>query len=378
MNLVNGLLFILFWLIFVTPGVVIIDSKTSSKRKRKRMWRMVDCDECGEVYSTNNIGRHKAEVHGSKICTTCDHLCKNTKDLKNHKKLCRVKIARSRDTSINDFQYQPTRRAIQNRFQTFSIEPNTVIDHEAAINESLVPTKRILEQTLQQLSAVKFYLYYEINLKKHIEDEETHKTFGFHSKTRVLLQSTNIDETLQLCKVKISDSIDAFMRKGSGWIFDGINDIELYVTEYRPIGGCYIPLPPALKKKRCLLNIKNSDNHCLKWALLGSFYRKSGRDDHSNRVSNYIEHSDKLNFDGVSWPCTISEIPKIEKLNNIRINVYGYDCDLKTGVYPVYISPRNDSRVASLLLVDNGYNQHYVVIKSLDALVRGKTKYGKM
>lgn len=44
------------------------------------------------------------------------------------------------------------------------------------------------------------------------------------------------------------------------------------------------------------------------------------------RVSSYIHHSKKLNFDGISFPVDVKQITKFEKLNpEISINVYTYN-----------------------------------------------------
>jgi hypothetical protein len=50
---------------------------------------------------------------------------------------------------------------------------------------------------------------------------------------------------------------------------------------------------------------------------------------------------------------------------------------LNTGIFPRYISPKTSKNTINLLLISNDANQHYVLIKSLDALLSNKNKYGK-
>lgn len=45
--------------------------------------------------------------------------------------------------------------------------------------------------------------------------------------------------------------------------------------------------------------------------------------------------SDIVNYIGIEFPVKINKINKIEKLNNIRINVYGYE---NKHFFPKYIS----------------------------------------
>lgn len=43
------------------------------------------------------------------------------------------------------------------------------------------------------------------------------------------------------------------------------------------------------------------------------------------RVINYVQHIDKLDFSGIEFPVKIRDIPKFEERNNISINVCGYE-----------------------------------------------------
>ena len=80
-----------------------------------------------------------------------------------------------------------------------------------------------------------------------------------------------------------------------------------------PKGSSYIPLPKALE---------NSDNECLKWALLSLLYPDDSH--HKNEVSRYMKYAQNLNMEGVVFPTPVSQIPKAEKRFNLAINIYGY------------------------------------------------------
>ena len=341
----------------------------SETKKRNR----VQCNDCDEEIESNNIKRHRERNHGVKTCSSCNETFRSYTTLNQHKKTCRVRIAANYCTSMHTFHSKTS--AIGNRFQTFDIGFEKDEDYETTITQSLIPIKEVLIASLKNLKTLKFYICYEIQMTKELESNYT-TTSHFHTSTKSLYQTSKIEEILEACKSKVFTSIETFNRRGSGWVFTDIVDIELYVAQYQPTaGGSYIELPPLLKKKSSLLNIKNNDNQCLKWCLLAALFPKSDRDDHQCRTKSYKEHEDQLEFAGVRWPATLIEIPKVEKLNQIRINVYGFDDELNTGVFPLYISKSRESRVISLLLINNDINQHYVLIKSLDGLLRGKTKY---
>ena len=76
--------------------------------------------------------------------------------------------------------------------------------------------------------------------------------------------------------------------------------------------------------KKGLINIKNQDNKCFRWCHLAKVYDdkvKSNRE----RISHYKKYVDTLNYDGIEFPVSIKQIPKIQDQNNISINVIGYE-----------------------------------------------------
>ena len=79
----------------------------------------------------------------------------------------------------------------------------------------------------------------------------------------------------------------------------------------------------------------------------------------AERISKYKEHIDKVKYDKINFPVKLKEIPKIENMNDdIRFNVYGVDD--KQSIYPLYNSKRICDRTCNLLLIENGYENHYV------------------
>ena len=81
-------------------------------------------------------------------------------------------------------------------------------------------------------------------------------------------------------------------------------------------------------------------------------------------------------FVGIDYPVKISQIPKFEKQNEIRINVFGYDEKEKyTHIFPRYVSDFDFNTTVNLLLISNGVQSHYILIKSLNSLLQNKTKH---
>jgi len=65
---------------------------------------------------------------------------------------------------------------------------------------------------------------------------------------------------------------------------------------YVPLeASSYIELPDYLKRKHCIVNVVNSDDACLKWAVLSCLYPVVKN---ANRVSSYHQHEQQLIVDG--------------------------------------------------------------------------------
>ena len=59
-----------------------------------------------------------------------------------------------------------------------------------------------------------------------------------------------------------------FQRQGSNWRFHSVLSLDLNTVKYVPLGGSsYIPLPKFLAAKKEIINLKNEDDECFKWAI---------------------------------------------------------------------------------------------------------------
>ena len=340
----------------------------------------VTCDICGKSMLSNHRQRH-LQIH-NKPCRLCNKLKNSLQKRNKHERKCRQKI-RSANFQADFKSSHDCERAINGRFMTFAFAPiNDSVDYEENIAQNQEIIKRTLQQLQHHYSAIKFYTKYEVLFRKDIEGSA--KEFGFYSKTISILQSSNIDDLMTECKLKTAASIDKFVSHGSGWIFEEFTSISLHVTQYRPCaGGSYLPLPPQLRNKKSLRNIKNTDDRCIIYCLAAALYPH--KNDNMTHPSTYKETTKKIKCDDVSFPTPLREVPKLEKLNEIRINVYGFDFDpdqpkddaLNTGIFPTYVSPFNYEKTVNLLLIAHENTHHYILITSLDALLKDKTKYGK-
>ena len=103
--------------------------------------------------------------------------------------------------------------------------------------------------------------------------------------------------------------------------------------KYKPLrSNFYLDLPKELKHhKKGLINIKNEkDNECFRWCHLAYEFPANNK---PQRITKYKKYIGDLNYEGITFPVTIKQIPKIEKQNNICFNIFGYE---DNQVYPLH------------------------------------------
>ena len=79
----------------------------------------------------------------------------------------------------------------------------------------------------------------------------------------------------------------------------------------------------------------------------------------------------KLDYEGIKFPVSKKNYCKIERQNNICINVFCYESGL---TYPIYVSNQKFKDCMDLLLISNENKSHYVYIKVFNRFMCNKTK----
>lgn len=81
---------------------------------------------------------------------------------------------------------------------------------------------------------------------------------------------------------------------------------------------------------------------------------------------------EQLDYSGIEFPVTAKQYNKIEKQNNININVFGYE---EKQFCPIHISSEKNSNCMNLLLITEEEKNHYVLIKDFNKLMYNQTKH---
>ena len=117
-------------------------------------------------------------------------------------------------------------------------------------------------------------------------------------------------------------------------------------------------LPIELKSPRKgLVNIKNKYKNFL-WCHVRHINLLNNHPGRIKKMTKKI--AEELNYDGIEFPVQEKHFKKIEIINNICINVFGYENKL---VFSIYISDGKLEDSMDLLLVIDNNKSHYVYIR---------------
>ena len=186
----------------------------------------------------------------------------------------------------------------------------------------------------------------------------------FHTHVERVMEDTDLGELYERMIKECLEKIEVFQKEGSGWTFASVESFDINVDPFNPMrAGSYFPLPKKLAIKKAIINVKNEDNECFKWAVTSAVFQ---RKKNGHRLDAEMrENAALLDWSGIKFPTTLLQISRFEKQNPYSINVYGWT---GTSVYPLRISKHDSEKCINLLLLENKKNQHYCWIKDMSRL----------
>jgi hypothetical protein len=167
----------------------------------------------------------------------------------------------------------------------------------------------------------------------------------------------------------IIELLESMNRNSSNLEFDSIERVYVKLTLTDNANGQgIVTLPPKLAKKRaCIVNV-NSPSECFKYALLSILHYNDVPSQQRQDKDSYEEWVDDIDFGDIDVDnVNISDVHKIERLNNLKINIHVWEGSSTLTVR--YNNRRTIAdRTINLLLVHYQGLQHYCGIVSLKRL----------
>ena len=232
--------------------------------------------------------------------------------------------------------------------------------------------KNNLSKVLNEMKGLKFNETLKITFEKQNGDKLIENEAYFNAKPRTVTNEIEIAELLQITQQQIVNMIQKWISKGSGWTIQSVDGHFINIVKYRPLrGSSYIPLPKELQNPaKGIINMKNNDDECFRWCHIRHLLPQNKNPQRIKKCDKkYVE---KLDYSGVEFPVSVKQYNKIEKQNNIRVNVFGYEEGRK---YPIYVSKEKFDSCLNLLLITEGEVKHYCLLKDFNKFMYDKTKH---
>ena len=276
-----------------------------------------------------------------------------------------IKLNRLRNVNIEN-EFIEIENAFKGNLKTFFYKnSNTFLKDICLLLISITSLiADVLYNMISIYGTIKFNVIVECTYIKPVINE--YQDRAFKTKNIPLFHSSSIYDIINNVISKICHEEETYAQKGSGWSLNSIDGILIRINKFKPLrGSSYIPLPQKLLTKKCIINPKNNDNYCFKWAILCRYIN----DLHPERINQrYSILENKFNFKNIEFPTPLKQIKIFERDNNVSINVYGVENN-KT-IFPLKVCDNEKSEHFDLLLLNENDKYHYCYIKNFNKLIQ--------
>ena len=168
----------------------------------------------------------------------------------------------------------------------------------------------------------------------------------------------------------LMNNFNNLTKRDSDLEYDSVDALDIKFNILPNMSGhSFFQIPDTLKRKNAVVNVQTHES-CFKYALLSILHYSDLNCNTRKYPKNYRRWLEELDFGDINASdVSIKDVNKIEKLNNMKINIHVWEKGLQGCVY-------NDSKNLSpktinLLLIINGQGErHYCGIPSLSRLYR--------
>ena len=145
----------------------------------------------------------------------------------------------------------------------------------------------------------------------------------------------------------------------SRFIFEEVlyMDINIHQLNFTR-GSSYLPLPDWLAHKKAIINPKNEDQECFRWAVITTS-RWEEINNNPERISKLKRFEKDFNWSGIGFLVSFKDITKFEFRNQISINLLAIDNK------EIFICRKggNYERIINSTIISKNNRKHCVTIK---------------
>ena len=192
---------------------------------------------------------------------------------------------------------------------------------------------------------------------------------AFNSRMTNIYNLSNMDKIVNEMIAHIKGQIENPALLNSRFVFDEVlfTNVDFHQLNLMR-GSGYLPLPNWLACKKTIINPKNEDQECFKWAVITAS-RWEEINNNPERISKLKRFEKDFDWSGIEFPVSVKDIKKFEFRNQISINLLAVEGK------QIYICRKggNYEHIINLMLITGNNRKHYVAIKSLSRLLSSQS-----
>ena len=156
--------------------------------------------------------------------------------------------------------------------------------------------------------------------------------------TTVLHNDFQIDQVHDRLGEEVQFRNANFLRNTSPFGLDNVESAVEHVARYAPTeSGTFRELPEFLTLKKCIVNLKNTDNRCFGKSILASRVIRRGT---RNRPGDYDDHFIAKNLHRIHYPVDPNKISALEDTLTTNISVFCFYDDESKARFQLYDSEK--------------------------------------
>ena len=203
---------------------------------------------------------------------------------------------------------------------------------------------------------------------RFVRDEVEQVSLAFNSRMMIVYSLNDKNEIVTAMIEHMAQQIENPALRNNKFVFDRVlyMDIDFHRLNLTR-GSSYALLPDWLTKKKAIINPKNSDMECFKWAVIAAM-KWEEIVNNPERVSKLRRYEREFDWSDIEFPVSFRDINKFERNNEIGVNILAVENK------KIYIcrKGRDYNRIVNLMLiadVENPNKKHHVAVKSLSRLL---------
>ena len=184
------------------------------------------------------------------------------------------------------------------------------------------------------------------------------------SSMALIYQEAEIDQKINDIYKEIMVRNENFIRNESNLQITNIHYLTIAISRFEPLAASHFTkLPMFLDAKHAIVNVQNRDERCFAYAILSALYPQRKN---PSRAKPYDAFYQREGLDRIKYRVSPAQIPEIEEILKIKINIFSFFDDEGKGRYPLYISKKNDFEKEIDLLY---WNEHFAWIKNFSGFI---------